>query len=78
MESGASFAVVDEKEVVNRDNFILVDDVLKTLQKLANFHRKTLAIPIVGITGTNGKTTTKELINEVLKRKYITSATQGT
>jgi len=77
LESGASFAVVDEKEVVNGDNFILVDDVLKTLQKLANFHRKTLAIPIVGITGTNGKTTTKELINEVLKRKYITSATQG-
>jgi UDP-N-acetylmuramoyl-tripeptide--D-alanyl-D-alanine ligase len=54
-----------------------VDDVLGTLQKLATYHRTQLMIPVIGITGSNGKTTTKELINAVLKKRYLTFATQG-
>jgi UDP-N-acetylmuramoyl-tripeptide--D-alanyl-D-alanine ligase len=74
---GASFAVIDEKEFKKNENFILVLDALETLQKLANFHRKKLKIPILGITGSNGKTTTKELIKSVLSQKYKVFATQG-
>jgi UDP-N-acetylmuramoyl-tripeptide--D-alanyl-D-alanine ligase len=59
------------------DKIIIVEDVLTTLQQLANYHRKELAIPIIGITGSNGKTTTKELIREVLMQKYIVKATIG-
>ncbi len=55
----------------------MVEDVLKTLQKLANYHRKQLTIPIIGLTGSNGKTTTKELINAVLETEFKTTATQG-
>lgn len=74
---GASYAVVDNPSVVLGERFLLVDDVLKTLQDLARFHRQYLKVPIVGITGTNGKTTTKELVREVLSRKYRVVSTQG-
>ncbi|MBU3010317.1 UDP-N-acetylmuramoyl-tripeptide--D-alanyl-D-alanine ligase [Polaribacter vadi] len=74
---GANYAIVDEIEYKTQENIILVDDVLKTLQKLANYHRVQLNIPVIGLTGSNGKTTTKELINTVLNRKYNTLATKG-
>ncbi|AUC14186.1 UDP-N-acetylmuramoyl-tripeptide--D-alanyl-D-alanine ligase [Tenacibaculum sp. SZ-18] len=77
LERGAEFSVVDEEEYKINERVILVDDVLSTLQKLANYHRKALNIPIIGLTGSNGKTTTKELINCVLSSKYRTTATQG-
>lgn len=74
---GASYAIVDEAEYKTKPNIILVDDVLKTLQELAHYHRTQLNIPIIGLTGSNGKTTTKELIHTVLSRKYHTLATKG-
>jgi len=74
---GASFAIIDDKNYKTKENIILVDDVLQTLQKLANYHRKQLTIPVIGLTGSNGKTTTKELINVVLSRKYKCLATKG-
>ncbi len=77
LDSGAKYAVVDDNSCQLNEQIILVDDVLKTLQELANYHRRYLKIPVLGITGSNGKTTTKELINEVLKKKYHTYATQG-
>jgi len=77
VDKGCKYAIVDEEEYVVDDRFILVDDVLWTLQYLAREHRRQLGIPILAITGTNGKTTTKELIHEVLKRKFQTVATIG-
>ncbi|UMB55148.1 UDP-N-acetylmuramoyl-tripeptide--D-alanyl-D-alanine ligase [Lutibacter sp. A64] len=77
LNSGASYAVIDEKEYQNNSNTILVDNVLETLQKLAKYHREQLRIPIISLTGSNGKTTTKELINCVLSKKYKTTATTG-
>ena len=77
LKQGASYAIVDEEKYNNHSNIILVDDVLETLQELAKHHRKTLNIPIIGLTGSNGKTTTKELINAVLSTTYKTSATKG-
>lgn len=77
LKKGASYSIVDEKEYVTSSKTILVDDVLKTLQKLASLHRTTLNIPIIGLTGSNGKTTTKELINAVLSTQYKTTATVG-
>lgn len=77
IESGAAFSVVDDKTMPPNDRFVLVDDVLKALQDLAGFYRSTLAIPVIGITGSNGKTTTKELIHLVLSRKFKTSTTRG-
>lgn len=77
LDSGAAYAVVDDEHVVISDKYILVDDVLTTLQNLANHHRKQFKIPVIGITGSNGKTTTKELIYTVLSKKYNTLATQG-
>ncbi len=74
---GASYAIIDDEKYKKDDRFILVDNVLETLQQLALFHRKTLDIPIIGITGTNGKTTTKELLNAILSCKYNTLATSG-
>lgn len=73
---GVRFAVIDEEEYQN-ENTILVDNVLEILQKLANYHRRQLNIPIISLTGSNGKTTTKELINAVLTQEYNTTATKG-
>lgn len=72
-----AYAVIDEIEYKKDDRFILVDDALQAMQKLAYFHRMQLDIPILGITGSNGKTTTKELISNVLAEKYKIFATQG-
>jgi len=77
LENGCAYAVIDEKKYNSGEKYILVDNVLQTLQQLAAYHRKQLKIPIIGITGTNGKTTTKELIHAVLSKKYNTCATQG-
>lgn len=77
INKGASFVIIDEKAFQFSEQTILVDDVLSTLQQLATFHRKKLGIPIIAITGSNGKTTTKELISTVLSQKYNTTSTQG-
>lgn len=77
LEKGALYSIVDEKEYVTSENIILVDNVLKTLQELAVYHREKLNIPVIGLTGSNGKTTTKELINAVLSTAFTVTATQG-
>ena len=77
VEKGCRFAIIDEKEYAIDDRFILVDEVLTCLQDLARTHRRELDIPILAITGTNGKTTTKELVFEVLKKKFNAVATLG-
>lgn len=79
LEKGCAFAVVDDASVVPNDDarYILVDDVLKTLQDLAHYHREQFNIPVLEVTGTNGKTTTKELIAAVLSKKYNVLYTQG-
>ena len=77
LKKGAKYAVIDEEESEIEGRTILVDNVLKTLQKLANYHRRKLEIPVIGLTGSNGKTTTKELLTAVLKTQYNTKATQG-
>lgn len=74
---GASYAVVDEEKYVLDERYLLVPDCLKAMQDLANYHRKQLSCPVIGITGTNGKTTSKELCYQVLKQKYKVQATQG-
>lgn len=76
-KNGASYVVVDNPNVVINDKCLLVEDVLTALQKLAEYHRKKLSIPIIAITGSNGKTTTKELANVVLSKKFKTYATVG-
>lgn len=77
LEKGARYCVIDEQEYEVEGKTVLVEDSLKALQELANFHRKELNIPIVGLTGSNGKTTTKELIHSVLKTQFKTGATLG-
>ena len=77
LDLGASYAVVDEVKYATNEQYILVDDALDSLQKLANFHRKQFSIPILAITGSNGKTTTKELLNAVLSEKFHVLATKG-
>jgi len=74
---GASFAVIDEEAYAVNDQCLLVNDVLTTLQNLARHHRKQLNIPVIGLTGSNGKTTSKELVNAVLTERYKTFATFG-
>jgi UDP-N-acetylmuramoyl-tripeptide--D-alanyl-D-alanine ligase len=77
IEAGAAFAVIDNPDFKFGKKYILVDDVLAALQDLARHHRQQLNIPVIGLTGSNGKTTTKELINSVLSLHYKTLATQG-
>lgn len=77
LEKGAAYAVVDDPSVVTSERFLLVSNVLQSLQELARHHRRQLHIPFIAITGTNGKTTTKELVAAVLRQKYRTHATQG-
>jgi len=77
LQLGAYKVVVDDKSVIKDENYILVDNALVSLQQLATYHRRKLNIPIIGITGTNGKTTTKELVNVVLSEKYRVFCTQG-
>lgn len=77
LKEGANLAVVDRKELENTPGCFYVEDTLKALQQLANYHRNQLEIPFVAVTGTNGKTTTKELITSVLGMKYNVLATSG-
>lgn len=77
LEKGASLAVIDDPEFDTDSRCFLVEDALKTLQELATHHRRQLDIPFVALTGSNGKTTTKELIHDVLATKYKVSATLG-
>src|SRR5512133_3872617 len=66
LSKGAAYAVIEEPEFAANDRFILVSDVLQSLQQLARYHRDQLGLPILAITGTNGKTTTKELVATIL------------
>ncbi len=77
LDSGCSYAVIDNPAYVTGERTILVNDVLATLQQLAHRHRKILGIPVIGITGTNGKTTTKEILAAVLSTKYNLLYTEG-
>jgi UDP-N-acetylmuramoyl-tripeptide--D-alanyl-D-alanine ligase len=77
IEAGAAYAVIDNPDYQFGEQYLLVDDVLTALQNLARYHRRQLTIPVIGLTGTNGKTTTKELINAVLSQHFKTQATQG-
>src|SRR6201996_8479208 len=77
LELGAAYAVIDEKPATPNDKLLLVGDVLTSLQDLALHHRKQFDIPFIAITGSNGKTTTKELVHAVLAAQYITYTTKG-
>lgn len=77
LDSGCSYAVIDNPDYYIGERTLLVDNVLKTLQQVAHKHRKALGTPIIGITGTNGKTTTKELLAAVLSTKYNLLYTEG-
>ncbi len=77
IKQGASYSIVDEKKFAVNERCVFVEDVLQTLQQLANHHRKELQIPVIAITGSNGKTTTKELVRNVLAKKYKIHATKG-
>ena len=77
LEQGAKYVITENRELSGNPRAVVVDDALATLQQLANYHRRQLKMPIIGITGTNGKTTTKELINAVLSSSYKTTCTKG-
>ena len=77
LEKGASYVIIDNQNYFIDQRTILVENSLNTLQELAKFHREFLKLPIIALTGSNGKTTTKELINVVLSQKFITKATVG-
>ena len=70
LESGCSLVVIDEAQYKKDERCFLVKDVLTTLQQLANYHRRQLKLPVISITGSNGKTTSKELVNALLSQKY--------
>ncbi|RWY52468.1 UDP-N-acetylmuramoyl-tripeptide--D-alanyl-D-alanine ligase [Mucilaginibacter gilvus] len=77
IEAGAAYAIIDNPEYAMGEKYILVADGLTALQNLAAHHRRQLDIPVIGLTGTNGKTTTKELINAILSQRFNTLATEG-
>jgi UDP-N-acetylmuramoyl-tripeptide--D-alanyl-D-alanine ligase len=77
LEEGSSYAIVDNKAYVLNSKTILVSNTLETLQELAHYHRNKLGIPVIALTGSNGKTTTKELIYSVLKKRFNVVATSG-
>nr|WP_288936232.1 UDP-N-acetylmuramoyl-tripeptide--D-alanyl-D-alanine ligase [uncultured Allomuricauda sp.] len=77
LDKGAAFTIIDEEAFSTSDKTILCQDVLKTLQELATYHRNHCKAKVISLTGSNGKTTTKELINTVLSKKYKTIATKG-
>jgi len=77
LEKGASWAIIDDVNYKSSNKTILVKNVLKSLQKLATYHRKQLKIPVIALTGSNGKTTTKELLKTVLSQRFNVTATEG-
>jgi len=77
LSKGAAYAVIDEEQFAQGGRFLLVQDVLKALQDLARYHRRQLSTKMIAVTGSNGKTTTKELLNAVLSQKYNVLCTQG-
>lgn len=77
IEKGVAYAVIDNAAYAANEQYIVVPDVLTALQQLANYHRRQLNIPFIAITGSNGKTTTKELVAAVLRKRFITYATDG-
>jgi len=77
LQKGAAYSIIDEEVSEMDDRYILVEDVLVTLQQLATYHRLEINIPIIAITGTNGKTTTKELVAAVLSKKFRVDCTKG-
>ena len=77
LEKGASFVVIDEENYAINEKCLLVEDVLTALQNLARYHREQLNIPVIGLTGSNGKTTSKELVNAVLTERFKTFSTFG-
>jgi UDP-N-acetylmuramoyl-tripeptide--D-alanyl-D-alanine ligase len=77
LDAGAAYAIIDNPAYALGEKYILVADGLAALQDLAAYHRRQLSIPVIGLTGTNGKTTTKELINAVLSQRFNTLATEG-
>lgn len=77
IESGAAYVIADEARDFQHEKIILVEDVLQSLQNLAKYHREQFDIPFIAITGSNGKTTTKELLHEVLSTTYKTYTTEG-
>jgi UDP-N-acetylmuramoyl-tripeptide--D-alanyl-D-alanine ligase len=72
LDAGAAYSIIDEPADFADDRLITVTDTLQTLQELAKYHRQQFSIPFIAITGSNGKTTTKELVHEVLSSTYIT------
>ncbi|OEK06233.1 UDP-N-acetylmuramoyl-tripeptide--D-alanyl-D-alanine ligase [Roseivirga misakiensis] len=77
LEKGAGLVVIDDENYAKDDRYFVVEDTLRALQKLGNHHRNQFSIPFIGITGSNGKTTTKELLRDVLAKKYKVHATGG-
>ncbi|PJJ10760.1 UDP-N-acetylmuramoyl-tripeptide--D-alanyl-D-alanine ligase [Flavobacterium sp. 1] len=77
LDKGASYVLIDNKDYFIDERTILVENCLTALQELSKFHRNYLKLPIIALTGSNGKTTTKELINVVLSKKFVTKATVG-
>jgi UDP-N-acetylmuramoyl-tripeptide--D-alanyl-D-alanine ligase len=77
LDAGAAYAIVDEPPAHPNERILITGDVLSTLQQLAKYHREQFDIPFIAITGSNGKTTTKELVSTVLAAKYRTYTTQG-